>query len=500
MTARWRVLLLALATAGTAHAQAMHDHEHGVPEKLGTVSFPISCAAVQQPFNRAVALLHSFAFSAAQKAFKDVAAKDPSCAMAHWGVAMTYFHPVWQPALPPDTFAAGQKEMQEAVRLQPADGRERGYIHALAELYKVDANLKPADRTMAYEDAMAKVVAADGKDIEARVFYAVALLSNAPPTDRTHAKQKQAIALLDPLFKANPDHPGVAHILIHACDSPELAKQGLDAARKYASIAPSASHALHMPSHIFTRLGLWDDSIQSNIASAKAAREQGDMMGQLHAMDYLVYAYLQQGRDKEARQVLADLKALPKLDMSDFAIAYASTAMPIRVAVEEGRWDDAAAIVPPKGAPDSVVAIAVWAKGVGLARSGHPAEAKAQADHLHMLEARLRMAGDAYWADQTSILSSEVSAWAAQASGNTAGASALLGDAAEREDRIEKRPVTPGPIVPAREQLGEMLLAQNQPGPALAAFRDALALAPGRAGAMRGVAKATSTQKETAFL
>ena len=494
MMFRWRALLFLLASAGSVHAQEMHDHDHGVPEKLGTVSFPISCAAsVQQPFNRAVALLHSFAYGAAQKAFRDVAAKDPKCPMAHWGIAMTDFHPVWQPALPPETFGAGQKEMQEAVQLQPPSGREREYIHALSLLFAADPKLKPEQRTLAYEEAMAKLANDHPDDVEAQVLYAVALLSNASMADKTHARQKQAVAILDPLFKKYPDHPGIAHYLIHACDSAELAQHGLDAARKYADIAPSASHALHMPSHIFTRMGLWDDSIRSNLASEKAARAQGDMMGELHAMDYLVYAYVQTGRDKEARQVIADMKALPRLDMTNFAIAYAAAAMPVRVAVEEGRWDEATTITPPAGAPDSVAAISVWAKGLGLARSGHPDQADVQAARLRAMEARLRTSGDMYWADQTGILATEIAAWAAQARGKGAGAVALLSDAAEKEDALEKRPVTPGPIVPAREQLGELMLEQNKPGPALAAFQDALAQAPGRAGALRGEAKAKGT-------
>jgi hypothetical protein len=413
--------------------------------------------------------------------------------MAHWGIAMTDFHPVWQPALPPETFGAGQKEMQEAVQLQPPSGREREYIHALSLLFAADPKLKPEQRTLAYEEAMAKLANDHPDDVEAQVLYAVALLSNASMADKTHARQKQAVAILDPLFKKYPDHPGIAHYLIHACDSAELAQHGLDAARKYADIAPSASHALHMPSHIFTRMGLWDDSIRSNLASEKAARAQGDMMGELHAMDYLVYAYVQTGRDKEARQVIADMKALPRLDMTNFAIAYAAAAMPVRVAVEEGRWDEATTITPPGGAPDSVAAISVWAKGLGLARSGHPDQADVQAARLRTMEARLRTSGDMYWADQTGILATEIAAWAAQARGKGAGAVALLSDAAEKEDALEKRPVTPGPIVPAREQLGELMLEQNKPGPALAAFQDALAQAPGRAGALRGEAKAKGT-------
>jgi hypothetical protein len=495
MIAPRRLLLLLLACTGPGYAQEMHDHDHGVPEKLGTIAFPISCApAVQQPFNRAVALLHSFAYGPAQKAFRDVAEKDPRCAMAHWGLAMTYFHPVWQPALPPETFSLGQKEAQEAVRLQPAAGRERAYIHAVALLFQANPALKPEQRTQAYEQAMGKLASEHRDDLEAQVFYAVALLSNASMADKTHARQKQAVAILDPLFKTHPDHPGIAHYLIHASDSAELASHGLDAARKYASIAPSAPHALHMPSHIFTRLGLWDDSIRSNLASEAAARAQGDIMGELHAMDYLVYAYVQTGREKEARQVIADMKAMPKLDMTNFAIAYASAAMPVRVAVEGEHWKEAIALAPPQGAPDSVAAIPVWAKGLGLARTGRADDADAQAARLRAMEARLRTSGDMYWADQTGILATEVAAWATQARGNDAGATALMRDAAEKEDALEKRPVTPGPIVPAREQLGELLLAQNKPGPALAAFQDALAQAPGRAGSLHGADAASKNR------
>ena len=484
MTGFLRALAISLLMASAAHAQEMH--EHGIPEKLGDVSFPISCSpSVQKPFDRGVALLHSFAYGPAQKAFEDIVAKDPSCAMAHWGLAMVFFHPVWAPSLPPDTFARGRAEAQAAARLPTSSPRERAYIQALGQLYQ-DGNVKPGQRTLAYETAMAAVARDNPNDVEAQVFYAVALLSNASMADKTHAKQKQAIAILDPLFRAHPDHPGIAHYLIHACDSAELAQLGLPAARKYADIAPSAPHALHMPSHIFTRLGLWDDSIRSNLASEKAARDHGDTMGQLHAMDYLVYAYMQTGRDADAKAVIADLKRMRNLDMDDFAVAYAATAMPIREIVEQGHWTDAASIAPPAGAPPSVVAIAVWAKGLGLARSGHPDEARAQAKRLDQIEAELKASGDDYWSAQTGVLASEVKAWAAQASGDASGAVALMTDAAEREDRVEKRPVTPGPILPAREQLGELLLAQKQPGPALAAFQNALKQAPGRAGALRG--------------
>ncbi|MGN6090742.1 MAG: hypothetical protein ACTHOL_00170 [Luteibacter jiangsuensis] len=485
MTGFLRILALSLFVATAAQAQEMHDH--GVPEKLGDVSFPTSCApSVQASFNRGVALLHSFAYAAARQAFEGVVAKDPTCAMGHWGIAMVFFHPVWSPTLPADTMARGQSEARTATWLAAnASPREQAYIQALGRLYAA-GDVKASQRTLDYEQAMAGVAHDHPDDVEAQVFYALALLSNASMADKTHAKQKQALAILDPLFRAHPDHPGIAHYLIHACDSAELAQRGLPAARKYADIAPSAPHALHMPSHIFTRLGLWDDSIRSNLASKKAAHEQRDTMGEVHAMDYLVYAYMQTGRDREAREVIGELKTMRDLDMDDFGVAYPVTAMPIREIVEQGRWNEAATIAPPVGAPASVAAIAVWAKGVGLARTGHAEEARAQAKRLDQIEAQLKASGDDYWSVQTGVLASEVKAWAAYASGGGTAAVALMTDAAEREDRVEKRPVTPGPIVPAREQLGELLLAQKQAGPALAAFKTSLAQAPGRAGALRG--------------
>ena len=322
------------------------------------------------------------------------------------------------------------------------------------------------------------------------MFYALALLANASPADKTHAKQKQAADLLEPLYRAYPQHPGIPHYLIHAYDNAELAPRGLPAAKAYSQIAPSAPHALHMPSHIFTRLGLWEDSIASNLAAREAAHQQGDTGEELHAMDYLVYAYLQSGRDKDAAQVIQQLKSMPKLNAGDFKMAYASTAMPVRYAVERGQWADAAGIVPPTGAPPHVVAIAVWARGLGLARSGRAAEARTEIDKLRRIEEQLRASGNDYWATQVGILTREVMAWSAQADGKPDEAAALMRAAADEEDAIEKLPVTPGPIVPAREQLGDLLLEQNHPGLALKEFETALADAPGRRGALQGAAHA----------
>ena len=266
--------------------------------------------------------------------------------------------------------------------------------------------------------------------------------------------------------------------------------RGLAAARAYAQIAPSAPHALHMPSHIFTRLGLWDDSIHSNLAAREAAHQQGDTGEELHAMDYLVYAYLQSGRDQDALHVIQQLKGMPSLNAGDFKIAYASTAMPVRYAVERGQWAEAAAIIPLTGAPPHVAAIAVWARGVGLARSGHAVEAHAEIDHLRQLEKQVRASGNDYWSTQVGIQTREVMAWSAQSQGKPEEAVALMRASADEEDAIEKLPVTPGPIIPAREQLGDLLLEQKHPDLALREFNTALVNAPGRRGAELGATQA----------
>lgn len=470
---------------------AQENHDHGVPEKLGTVSFPVSCqAGVQEKFNRGVALLHSFAYSVAEKTFHDVAERDPQCAMAHWGMAMSYFHQLWDPPIVPATIAKAQEQIHLAQKIGTASERERQFISALSLIYQDAAGVAYRTRVSNYERAMSALAAANPKDVEAQVFYALALLASASPSDKTHARQKLAVDLLEPLDRAYPQHPGIPHYLIHACDNAELAPRGLAAARAYAQIAPSAPHALHMPSHIFTRLGLWDGSIASNIATRALAHRQGDTGEELHAMDYLVYAYLQVGRDKDAELVVAQLKAMENLNASDFKVGYAATAMPVRYVVERRQWAAAAATVPPAAAPPQVEAIAVWARGMGLARSGRAGDANAEVEKLRSIEEQLRASGNDYWGAQVKILGHEVAAWSAQAEKKPQKAAALMRNAADEEDAVEKLPVTPGPIVPAREQLGYLLLEQNQPGLALKEFQTALTNAPGRRGAMQGAARA----------
>lgn len=493
MRPRWRMSLcpLLIVPVCVLFLAAQGTHDHKAPEKLGEVSFQISCApVVQEQFNHGIALLHSFAYIAAENTFQSVADADPRCAMAHWGLAMAHYHQLWEPPLTPTAVAAGQEEIRRAQQLGAGSERERQFIDALGLIYQDAATVPYSTRASHYERAMRDLAARNTKDVEAQAFYALGLLANASPADKTHAKQKQAIDLLEPLNRSNPKHPGISHYLIHACDNAELAGKGLPAARAYSQIAPSAPHALHMPSHIFTRLGLWQDSIASNLAARAAAHQQGDTGEELHAMDYLVYAYLQSGRDQAAAQVIQQLKKMPKTDAEDFKRGYASTAMPVRYAVERHQWAEAASIVPPTGVPPQVVAIAVWCRGVGRARSGRAADARVEIETLRQIEEQLRASGDHYWMAQVAILRREVMAWSAEAERKPEDAETLMRASVDEEDAIEKLPVTPGPIVPAREQLGELLLEQNHAALALQEFQAALMNAPGRRGALQGAERA----------
>ena len=481
-------LKLALLFACTCPAIAAQEpHDHGVPEKLGHVSFPISCApAVQSEFNRAIALLHSFAYAPANAAFEKIATQDPHCAMARWGIAMTWFHPLWD-MLPATSVPAAAREIATAQQIGTADPREKAYIHAYSLLIQNADSTPFTARNQQYEKAMHDLAEQNPRDVEAQVFYALALLSNAPPTDKTHKRQKQALTILEPLDRAFPDHPGITHYIIHASDSSELAPRGLAAARKYARVAPSAPHALHMPSHIFTRLGLWQDSINSNLAAAQAARDQHDVGEELHAMDYLVYAYLQLGKYAEAKQILDRLAKMESLGMADFKVGYAATAMPVRYAVERHQWGEAAAINPdPKSAPQ-VAAIAVWAQALGRLRSSQTSDASSQTSALAKYEDQLHRVGNEYWAAQAAILRQEVLAWSDQAAGKHEQAEKELRAAADQEDALEKLPVTPGPIVPAREQLGGLLLQHRRRAEAVAEFKASLANSPNRKNALDGL-------------
>jgi hypothetical protein len=476
------ILLILLLLSPAAYAQ----HQHGTPEKLGSVSFPVSCdTKVQSSFNRAVALLHSFAYASAAEAFQEIARQDPGCAMAHWGIAMSYYNQLWSPPLPGDAAAKGRAELERAQQIGGGNAKEKEYIAAASLIFTDDSAPYPS-RAAKYRDAMASLAQHNPDDAESQIFYALSLLATASPQDKTHANQKAASQILEALYQKYPQHPGLSHYLIHAYDNAELASRGLQAAREYSKIAPSAPHALHMPSHIFTRLGMWSDSARSNQAARVAAHEQGDFGEELHAMDYLVYAFLQQGRDSDAASVIKDLQALRQQPGGDAKSAYAVTAMPVRYAVERKQWADATRCTAPQGAPAQVVALAAWARALGRARSGDAEAGRAEQQTIEPLVEQLRASGNAYWAGQVQIQAEEAGAWIALAQHKPDDALALMKTAADQEDAVEKLPVTPGPVVPAREQLGDMLSQLGQAGAALTAYEKALEDAPGRRGALQG--------------
>ncbi|HEX7287170.1 MAG TPA: hypothetical protein VF532_13370 [Candidatus Angelobacter sp.] len=485
-------ILVVLCLWQGAYAQ----HQHAAPEKLGTVSFPNSCSPpVQAKFNRAVALLHSFTYDPAAEAFAEVVRLDPDCAMAHWGVAMSGYHQLWQPPLPGDAVQKGRAELETAQKAK-ADAKEKQFLSAAAFIFQDGAYPERAAR---YRDAMSALAKQNPTDVEAQIFYALALLATASPQDKTHKNQKEAAQILGPLYGKYPQHPGLAHYLIHASDNSEMAASGLKPAREYSEIAPSAPHALHMPSHIFTRLGMWSDSMRSNQAAREAARKQGDIGEELHSMDYLVYASLQKASYSETVAVLNDLKNMGTLG-SDFKVSYAATAMPVRYALERKQWKDATRCVSPAGAPPHVAALAAWARALGDARTGDVAAAKSELQALRKFADQLRTAGNLYWAGQVDIQAEEAGGWIAQAEQKQGEALALLKKAADDEDAVEKLPVTPGPVVPAREQLAELLAMMGRPREALAEYETSLQNAPGRRASLQGAmesAKAAGAKQKS---
>jgi tetratricopeptide (TPR) repeat protein len=400
-------------------------------------------------------------------------------------MAMTHYHQMWDPPAG-DELRTGAEQIRKAVDLGASSLRERQFIDALAAYYRDPDQATPAVRAERYTSAMAAVAQDNSSDSEAQIFYALALIATAPPGDKTHAHQKQAAAILEPLYRLQPQHPGLPHYLIHAYDSAELAPQGVAAARAYSKIAPSAPHALHMPSHIFTRLGLWADSIASNQAARAAAHQQGDLGEELHAMDYLTYAYLQRGQVAQARQVLVELGGIAAIPASRFKEGYAATAMPVRIAVEQRAWDGAAVLEPLPQSPPQVAALVYWARALGRARSEHPQSSDIDIEKLDVCRRQLESVGNAYWAAQVGVLVKEAQAWRSVGHADSEAAVASLRAAANAEDALEKLPVTPGPIVPAREQLGELLLDLQRPDEALQAFQSTLSLAPRRRGALLG--------------
>ncbi len=474
-------------------AAEQHEHMSMQPEQMGRVQFSNSCSAsVQAEFNLAVASLHSFAYRNAAERFASVAQKDPSCGIAEWGVAMSHYRQLWDPPTA-DDLKAGWEAVQKGKEMGLRTQRERDYIEAIEMIYKDPGTQSHRTRALAYEHAMDALRTRHPEDREAAIFYALAVLADAPASDQTYANQRKAALILEPIFAEQPEHPGLAHYIIHCDDHPGLAQQALDAARRYAKIAPDAPHALHMPSHIFTRLGLWDESIQSNLASAACARKQDLSGDELHALDYLVYAYLQTGRVGEAAELVRELPRVQPGDAAYYAGLYATAAIPARYAVERHQWTEAEALrLPPNTFPGGAYAWCesnfYFARALGAARLGHAAAARAAIRSLESLRDTLLRTGDNYSADQVTIQMEAVTAWITLADGDKATALRQMRAAADHEDATDKAAVTPGAIVPARELLGEMLLQVKEPNLAFEAFVDVLRVSPERFGALHGAA------------
>jgi hypothetical protein len=491
-------VLLAFCLATPAGWQDQHDH--GSPTgRLGTVHFASSCASgVTQELNRGVALLHSFWFSAAIDAFNGVLKRDPACAMAQWGIAMSWWGNPFGGFRSPQALKSGLAAIEKARSLAPKTDRERAYIAAVEALFKDAATAPQRTRTLEYEKRMEQVATKYPDDPEARIFYALALDQTALPTDKTYANQLKAAGILEKEFARQPDHPGLAHYIIHSYDVPALAPRALDAARRYSTIAPAAPHALHMPSHTFTRVGAWQDSIDANLESAEAARRDKAPAEELHALDYQVYAYLQTAQDAAARRSLNQIAAIGskiQIDVPGAAAPppagfYALAAIPARYALERNAWKEAAALQPRSTPFAYADAVTHFARALGAARSGNPAAASKDVEKLAMLRDALQKANDAYWSGQVDIQRRIASAWIALAEKREKEALGALREAADLEDATDKSAVSPGPLKPARELLGEMLMELKRPAEALNEFESTMKKEPNRFAGLLGGARA----------
>jgi hypothetical protein len=495
------LLLAGVCAALAAPVVAQHEHPAGDPGRLGKVNFPVSCEpAVQSQFNSAVAMLHSFWFEKASETFAAVGEKDPTCGMAYWGIAMTHWHQIWEAPGPAD-LKAGKAALERADTAGAKTQRERDYIAAIETYYRDSDKLDHRTRARAYETAMDQLQARYPEDHEAAIFYALALLATAPPEDKTYVNQKKAGAILEPLFAEQPEHPGIAHYIIHAYDYPPLADRALDAARRYAKIAPESPHALHMPSHIFTRLGLWQESIDSNLVSAASAAKNNAPGNEMHAKDYLIYAYLQGDQDRAAKQALQSPPAGRPEDPQYLNWLYATGASPARYAVERHQWAEAAALpVPPQTFPREryswTEANLHFARALGASRLGDVEAARRDLQQLVSIRDVLVQENNKYWADQVGIQSEVTVAWVTLAEGKRSEALQQMRAAADHEDRTDKHNVTPGVILPARELLGDMLLELKQPREALAEYEATLRTAPNRFNALSGAARAARLSGE----
>jgi len=481
-----------------------HAHQQGAPtEKLGTVHFATTCSPVVAPqFNRAVALLHSFEFGESIRAFNEVLAADSTCAMAHWGIALSRWT---NPMAPGNRSVAqlqqGRQSVDAAMRLGVrASEREREYIHAVSQLYDDFEHKDQRTRVVAYERAMNELVMRQPADTEAMIFYAISLTASAPPTDKTYANQLKAGSILEPLWAKQPNHPGLAHYIIHTYDYPALADKARAAAQRYASIAPSAAHALHMPSHTFTRVGLWEESVNANNRSMKVALSSGSIAEALHAADYAMYANMQMGKDSDAKAILDGLPALAaRFDPNAITGAapgsagvFALAAIPARWVLERSAWAEAAALEPKASAYPYAEAMTYFARALGASHTGDLAKTKSAIDSLASTQQRLSATGEGYWAEQVAIQHLAAQAWLDLAQHREDDALTVMREAATREDATEKSAVTPGPLAPARELLGDMLMELHRPAEARAEYRATLEKEPNRRHALRRIGGQTS--------
>src|SRR3982074_1786991 len=441
-------------SAGRALAQPAHADD----TTLGKVNFETSCnPEAQKLFNQGMLYQHSFWYRASQRVFEDVLKADPECGIAYWGVALSL---LWNPHAPPPAknLAEGAAAIAKGKSVGAKTQRERDYLDALGAMYADYEKVDHRTRMQAYAKAMEQLAQRYPDDDEAQIYYALALNTSASPADKTYANQLKGAAILEPIALRQPQHPGVSHYLIHLYDHPPIAEKGLDAARRYAKVAPAAAHAQHMPSHIFTRVGYWKESIASNVESSRVATADNEGHYQLHGMDYLVYAYLQLGQDKDAAAVIDEMNTVTGFTETFIAGPYALAASPARYAVERGDWKAAAALQVRPSPPAPGQAVTPFAPALGAARSGTPDAAKADIAKLAELRDKLRDAKDAYWSEQVDIQQQVATAWLLYAEGKRDDALNAMSAAADAEDKTEKHPVTPGVPKPARELYGVMLL------------------------------------------
>lgn len=496
MTTFRRVFTFAiLLWIGSAIADGDHHPANNIDqEKLGKVHFPVSCTpTAQNQFDKALAMLHSFWYSEAEKTFHQVTVTDPDCAMGYWGIAMSLYQQIWATTPTPDEAQRGRAAIEKARNLTIKSAREQAYLDAIATLYPAsNSNNSYDNRRRAYQQAMERIYQ-QYPDNEATVFYALSLLSGVSYNDKNFTKQKQALQLLQQVMKNEPQHPGVIHYIIHSTDYPGLAQLGLDAARTYARIAPAVPHALHMPSHIFIRLGLWQEAIQSNLAAYQIALDHDRQHGtsanywdeRIHFLDYLLYAYLQLGETEKARAIVQQVLATNNVQPQNTTTAYAYAAIPARYAVERSNWQEAANLqIYPTDFPWQQFgwceALTHFTKGMGAARIGNIIEAEKSLKRLETLRDHDHAAHQDYTAGQIEIQRLAVAAWIAAAKNRSEEALQLMRASADLEDSTEKDNVTPGSIIPARELLGELLLTMNQPEAALKELETSLQRTPNR--------------------